>query len=286
MMPMHSDGFIPPAWPSALIGAWSFAGIRFRQERELLREEARPIPRAGTGATWTFAEEPEAPRQGFMAILRTDALFRHYMISQFLGGVSNMMLAPVVILVAIHRTEGFAAAYLLSIGLAQALPALLSMVTLPLWSILLDKQHVATFRCHQSGIWVLSFILMGLGAAWTQSTLGGLAVFALGRAALGVAQGGGGLAWQIGHHDFAPKAQASAYMGVHVMLTGMRGAFAPFFGVALYEGWSAHRIGGTTLPGFDGMGAGVFAVATLIGMGAWLGYAGVARRVRLSDAPR
>jgi hypothetical protein len=58
---------------------------------------------------------------------------------------------------------------------------------------------------------------------------------------MGAARSGGGLAWNIGHNDFAPSERAGAYMGVHVTLTGIRGAFAPFLGMALYLGWNADR---------------------------------------------
>ena len=40
---------------------------------------------------------------------------------------------------------------------------------------------------------------------------------------MGVARGGGSLAWQLGHNDFARADQLSAYMGIHVTLTGVRG---------------------------------------------------------------
>ncbi len=61
----------------------------------------------------------------------------------------------------------------------------------------------------------------------------------MGRVITGIVNGGGSLAWQLGHNDFAPRDQLSTYMGIHVTLTGVRGAFAPFLGMALYLGWDA-----------------------------------------------
>ena len=46
---------------------------------------------------------------------------------------------------------------------------------------------------------------------------------------------GGVLAWNLGHQHFAKPEQDTEYMSVHVVLTGVRGAFAPYLGVALYE---------------------------------------------------
>ena len=57
----------------------------------------------------------------------------------------------------------------------------------------------------------------------------------LGAIVKGVAYGGGVLGWNLGHHDFAPAQRASQYMGVHMMLTGIRGLLAPVIGVSLYE---------------------------------------------------
>jgi hypothetical protein len=71
---------------------------------------------------------------------------------------------------------------------------------------------------------------------------------------MGVARGGGSLAWQLGHNDFARPDQLSAYMGIHVTLTGVRGAIAPVLGMLLYTNWG----------GITGYGAWVFVAAAMI----------------------
>jgi hypothetical protein len=48
------------------------------------------------------------------------------------------------------------------------------------------------------------------------------------------------LAWNLGHQHFAPPHRDSQYMSVHVMLTGLRGLFAPFLGVAIYTAFAAN----------------------------------------------
>ena len=89
------------------------------------------------------------------------------------------------------------------------------------------------------------------------------------RGVVGAGMGGGTLAWNLGHHDFASKENANVYMGVHVVLTGVRGATAPILGALLYQ----HVIGGW-----------VFV------LGAALGAAGaimfVAMRSRMDRTPR
>lgn len=81
-------------------------------------------------------------------------------------------------------------------------------------------------------------------------------LIALGQAGIGITNGAGSLAWNLGHNEFASAEKASLYMGVHVMLTGLRGCLAPFIGSILF---------------FYGLGAGVFwlslALAIIAGMG-------------------
>jgi hypothetical protein len=81
---------------------------------------------------------------------------------------------------------------------------------------------------------------------------------------MGIARGGGTLAWQLGHNDFAPANQLSQYMGVHVTLTGLRGATAPFIGIFLYTG--------AAFISWDGIGAWIFALAAAISGVAGLGF--------------
>ena len=93
----------------------------------------------------------------------------------------------------------------------------------------------------------------------------------------GIVNGGGSLAWQLGHNDFAPRDQLAAYMGIHVTLTGVRGAFAPFLGMALYLGWSQ----GTVLPEVQGLGPYLFIVSALLGVLAWRGFNTLRHEVRM-----
>ncbi|MCX7065941.1 MAG: hypothetical protein NT024_15565, partial [Proteobacteria bacterium] len=93
-------------------------------------------------------------------------------------------------------------------------------------------------------------------------------VIAVGRLVNGIVNGGGSLAWQLGHNDFAPREQVAAYMGIHVTLTGVRGAFAPFLGMAMYLGWSR----GAVLPEVTGLGPSLFLVSAALGVVAWRGF--------------
>ena len=71
------------------------------------------------------------------------------------------------------------------------------------------------------------------------------------------------LAGNLEHHDFAPLADASRYMGVHVTLTGARGLLAPLLAVGLYE-----LLNGVS----DGAGAWVFGVCMALTATGALGF--------------
>jgi hypothetical protein len=106
---------------------------------------------------------------------------------------------------------------------------------------------------------------------WTGALVGiddpetGLVILGAGQFVVGVSNAAGNLAWNLGHNDFAPADQAARYMGVHVMLTGLRGAFAPFLGAWLYQ--------------VDWVGRNVFGVTTLMCVGGLIGFWRMGRRM-------
>jgi hypothetical protein len=205
-------------------------------------------------------------------ILRDDPLFARYMLWQFVLGVSNMMIEPAVIYAV---TNELRASYEWSITLTVVLPLGLGMATIPLWAGYVDRVHIAEFRARHSWIFVFSQAVVGFGVF-----VGSLPVLAVGRSLLGVARGGGTLAWQLGHNDFAHPERAGAYMGLHVTLTGLRGAFAPFLGMLLYVGMSERELLGVTLPAIPALGAYTMLLASGLSTVAATGFLFLNRRIR------
>lgn len=189
---------------------------------------------------------------GSLRILWSDKNYGRYMLYQFVSGVANMGIeAPIVYLVSRELGAGFLA----SISITLMIPFVSGILALPFWAGYLDRSHVVRFRFNQCHYMVLSMFLL-----WVGAELGSLWVLALARFIGGLVRSAGGIAWQIGHNDFAPRANLSGYMSLHVTLTGLRGALAPFLFMALY-------LGVGTWPGW---GPGVFLVATaLAGVAAW-----------------
>jgi hypothetical protein len=202
---------------------------------------------------------------GFLEILRRDRHYARYQLYQFTAGAANMIIeAPLVYLI----TRELDAGYTQSIAMTMVIPFAVSMVTLPIWASYLDRVHVAEFRARQSVLWVIS-----QGLLWAGALLGSLWWIGASRLVLGIARGGGALAWQLGHNDFADQKALSAYMGIHVTLTGVRGAIMPFLGMFLYIGMGAESIG-----------AHLFAIAALLSVIAWWGFRRLHLDMRSSSA--
>jgi hypothetical protein len=248
----------------AALGVLSFSRVRIIDEpAQLAREQREPAKSVdlakASGSAWR--------------VLREDPNYARYQVCQFLIGVPNMMIeAPLIYLVS-HELQ---ADYTTSIALTLAIPLGVSLLTLPLWAGYLDRVHIAEFRARHSWIWVLA-----QAVTWVGAVRGSLLWVGLGRLLLGAGRGGGALAWQLGHNDFARPENVGLYMGVHVTLTGIRGAFAPFMGMLLYVGWDPAVLPGLglRLPGFGGIGGHAIGVACIIATLGSLGYGQLHRQI-------
>lgn len=226
-----------------IIGIMLFSKVKVEGETEQLTKELQQ-------------RSVEADNFGFLQILRKDQRFAKYQVSMFAAGFGNMLMeAPLIFLV----TRELKASYTASLMIVMVIPIVMSLLSLPFWAMYLDRVHVAQFRARQSVLWIIAQFLTFLGAI-----LGSFTWLYLSRFVMGIARGGGTLAWQLGHNDFAPANQLSQYMGVHVTLTGLRGATAPFIGIFLYTG--------AAFISWDGIGAWIFALAAAISGVAGLGF--------------
>ncbi|HEV2292791.1 MAG TPA: hypothetical protein VGR35_02995 [Tepidisphaeraceae bacterium] len=179
--------------------------------------------------------------------VRREVLLRRQEVQLYAPRPENMMLATMIV---------------------QIIPMVVMMLATQAWAPMFDRMHISTFRTYQG------FVSVGaIGTLWAGAMIGrsdvmtGLGVVAFAQVLVGVSNGAGNLAWNLGHNDFCPADKAGTYMGVHVMLTGLRGCLAPFFGSWLY-----------LLPG---VGRHVFGLSTLVCIAATLGFLHMAR-----NAPR
>ena len=258
VMDAHPESFRYLYAAAALIGCggvWSFSHVVVVDEKR-----HRVLERRGDSDT--------SGRNSFVTILRGDRNYGRYQLFQFVSGVAAMMLEPILVYLVTRQLH---ASYAASIAITMLIPFSMNVLTLPLWARYLDRVHVAEFRARQNAVWVIGILFL-----WWGAVEGSLWWLAAGRVIVGIVNGGGSLAWQLGHNDFAPKDQLTAYMGIHVTLTGLRGAFAPFLGTALYLGWSNQG----ALPDFAGIGHYVFLVSAALGVVAWRGFDKLRKSIR------
>jgi len=234
---------------TALVGVRAFSRIRWRgRAAQLKSERAAPADGRHAASAWSM-----------IRVLKEDRDYRRFMTAQFVLGFPNIAAGPIFILA---LSDSFTLGYTQSIGLTRVIPVLVPVLVIPLWARLLDRMHIIRFRAYHSWVFVLANGLMA-AALLMQN----LPLLYAARIVLGIAFGGGMLAWNLGHHDFARRDLATIYMGIHVTLTGVRGVFAPFFGTLLYAPW-ALTLADTTVR-FPGLGAWTFVLLALMtGVGA------------------
>lgn len=199
-----------------IVGIWCFGHIRWRGGVAQRRAERAKRESSGTGVS----------TRDMIDVLKRDHLYRRYMVAQFVLGVSNLAAMPLFI---VALGEVFTLDYTPSLFLTSVLPILMPVLSIPVWARLLDRTHVIRFRVFHSWFFVAANLLLAVGFLTEQ-----IAIITLARIIVGIAFGGGMLAWTLGHHDFASREMASIYMGIHATLTGVRGAIAPFLGAIVY----------------------------------------------------
>jgi Major Facilitator Superfamily len=268
----------------AAVGVVSFSRIRLRGEKHLLGFErqstAKPQPHGDPGRVYAFEPDGQT-RQKHTAwsILREDRNYRWYMVWQFVGGMANLIGNFALISLVIRLTENMKYEYAVSILLTTTIPMAVAMTTVSPWARYLDKVHITRFRTRQGLLWIAAQL-----GNWLAGLTGIVGLFALPRIIDGTSRGGGMLAWNLGHNDFADRRMVPLYMGIHVTLTGVRGFLAPYLAVTLLYGWTPNALPGLTLPAFTGIGAHVFLVTTVLALIAEIGFVRLRKTVERQQA--
>jgi MFS family permease len=209
---------------AGLLAAWLYRDARVRREFALLAEENAAIGRS----------EPFSLKM-LLEILRKDPHFREYMFWMGIYGGGNLMLTSQLVVIFSEQLH-------LSPGLQIALLSVVPLGTLPLfvpfWARMFDRGHIVEYRARQGWSLVLAVVTLSLGTwfAWVP-------MLWLGALLMGAAYAGANLGWNLGHNDFASVGRAQHYMGVHVTLTGVRGAIGPPAGILIYQWLESWRPG-------------------------------------------
>lgn len=251
----------------AIIAACSLiplARMRVRGGRRELARVRRQVANQPRGL-WAGVRE-------MIGILKRDRVFASYMIGQFMVGSSNFFVGPLVNL-KVASDLGFG--YLASAAILN-LPTLFQMLTLRWWGPFYDRVGLLRFRVINTVFWTITIGMLAI-SMFLLSTSDrfiatiGLIVLIASRILHGATSGGGAIAWNLGHLQYAPEHQTELYMAVHVGLTGLRGLIMPVLGFLTYQ-W---------------LGWGAFVVALGLAIGAHMVFRWVERlEARLSAAAR
>jgi MFS family permease len=231
-MDLHEDSFrilIVLACIAGALGVYNYGQIRMRGHAAMIKAEKAD----------DRASRPSINPISLRRLLASDRYYDAFMTSMFILGAGNLMLAAPLV---ITLKERFGAEYLGGIAIVSSIPMLVMPWFIPIWARLLARVHVVRFRAIHSWVFVAAQSVVLIAVVTDTFWLLGFSA-----ALLGIAFGGGTLAWNLGHLDFAPPThKATQYMAVHVTLTGVRGIIAPLLAVSIYQylemlrpGWGA-----------------------------------------------
>jgi hypothetical protein len=247
----------------AVVGAVAIVLLKFirvRGDKLLARqvlEEAEfgpidPRVRALEPYSLTAVLTPVEPIRKMLDILRRDKAFRVYQYAQMFSGAANLLIDPILVIIftSATRNGGLGMNYTQSTAMLDIVPIVLSLFAVTTWARLYDRWGLPKYRVINGGFWTIRMILTAAAVVCTQYLLDiphGYAVvvgiFIFAQVLNGIAQGGGGIAWNLGHLHFAKPEEAELYMGLHATLTGLRG-WLGFVGAPLYfwAGWPVFAV--------------------------------------------
>lgn len=209
---------------AGLVAAWLYRSARVRRQFALLAEETAAVGRTEPFSLGMLFE-----------ILKKDPHFREYMFWMGLFGGGNLMLTSQLVVIFSEHLHLPAS---LQIALLSVVPLGVLPLFVPFWARMFDDGHVVEYRSRQGWALVVAIATISCGTWLDWSPL-----LWAGAVLLAFAYAGSNLGWNLGHNDFASVGRAQHYMGVHVTLTGVRGAIGPPVGILIYQGLEIFRPG-------------------------------------------
>lgn len=182
---------------------------------------------------------PKHPLVEAVRVLRTDRPFAYFMLYWAIFGFAALMIDPVKTIFVTDPAHGIDAGYEEAVLAVTVIPQAVMLLTFAFWGRQIDRYGVIRIRFLLNILPTINLLIFyfadNLTMIYIASVLQGLSM------------SGAQLSWQLCVMEFAPKHEVGLYMGVHTMLTGLRGIVAPFVGAYLI---GAAGIGNTFLVGF------------------------------------
>ena len=176
-----------------------------------------------------------------LRILKTDRLFRRFIIAWFILGFSNLWTVPLRVVYLAEAERGMGLSPLLVMIIAGVIPQLTRLSLSRVWANLFDRLHLVKIR-----IILAIFLASGIFLYFLTESL---PVVIAGQILINVAFSGGPILWNLWVTRIAPPGRSSIYMSVHIFMTGVRGTLAPAIGFLAVAGISFRLVGTISLVG-------------------------------------
>jgi hypothetical protein len=179
-----------------------------------------------------------------------DREFGYVLLTWFIMGFANLWVLPLRVDYVASSTYGIEASPVIVALIITIIPETIRFLFIPFWARLFDRMNFIVLR-------MILNVLFGIGIALFFISKN-LLVIGTGSALIGLAFAGGSIAWALWVTKYAPPGKVSAYMSVHVCLTGIRGTIGPIIGY-----WTAAQVG-ASMTGWISCGLMILATVMLI----------------------
>lgn len=204
-----------------VVGAFSFRNVQTR--------ESLPTDEPGDATVLRRAGGYLNHLGGQVRGLSSNPAFFRYQLAYMFFGSGTVAIAAVL---PFYLKVEFGATHQQASSAINAVPMLTIAVTLPIWGWLLDRFNVLLMRAVTTGVWLITPLLL-FYAADVQHVFYGQLV-------QGLVWSGSTLIWWLGVNYFARSHEVANLMSLHQTLTGVRGVFMPFLGMAI-GAWLGYR---------------------------------------------
>ncbi|MDH5762441.1 MAG: MFS transporter [Nitrospinota bacterium] len=165
-----------------------------------------------------------------MKLVLEDRSFGYVLLTWFIMGFANLWVLPLRVDYLTSSAYGIEGSALFVATLITIVPDLMRAFSAPLLAKLFDRINFIVLRMTINIIFACGVGLFFLTKdPW---------VIGLASALIGIAFGGGTVAWGLWVTKYAPPEKVGSYMSVHVFLTGIRGTLGPLIGF-----WTVKQIG-------------------------------------------
>ena len=164
-------------------------------------------------------------RWGNYSLIGEDPLFARMLLAWMILGFANLSLLPLRVEILANPTYGFNLANSEIIFITVVVFALARIVGLKVFGLFFERINFLTYRILINVLLFLAILCyFNFSSVW---------IIGLGSALFGFGMGGGNLAWNLWVTRIAPDERVSAYMSIHMGLTGIRGVLSPILAYSL-----------------------------------------------------